>query len=126
MTCNKSLQTGNTESAALKYPAERAAPTTNEDLIFCFAGEDRSEGTFINLSQVRLIDQIHKGHCRVVFSDTHALELSGKGADQFVRYLYERAMALDGTPARGHSSGDTDNEHGESRKRLPALRASGR
>jgi len=52
----------------------------------------------INLHAVRMVDEIAPGHCRLVFSETHAISLNGSGADAVVSLIFEHAISSDGKP----------------------------
>jgi hypothetical protein len=52
----------------------------------------------LNLNQIRTVDQIRDGHCRIFFSETYIVELHGEGATRLLAVLYAHATGLDGTP----------------------------
>jgi hypothetical protein len=39
---------------------------------------------FINLDQVRMVDEIGPGHCRATFSPEHVVQINGPGAAEFL------------------------------------------
>jgi hypothetical protein len=51
--------------------------------------------TLVNLDQVRLITEIREGHCKLVFSESHSIEISGTPADELYRYLEQSATVAD-------------------------------
>jgi hypothetical protein len=53
--------------------------------------------TLINLDQVRMVDQVRKGHCRLLFSETFTPVVTGDGADQLVELLMANSIIVDGT-----------------------------
>lgn len=53
--------------------------------------------TLINLNQVRVIDQIREGHCRILFSETMSVTVTGEGADDLTAQLTVRSITVDGT-----------------------------
>ena len=48
--------------------------------------------SMINLHAVRSIDEIRDGHCRLNFSETHAITLNGNDADEFMALVYRNAI----------------------------------
>jgi hypothetical protein len=52
----------------------------------------------INLGQVRVIDEISKGHCRLIFSENNPHTLIGDGADSLVAQIVAHSVTIDGTP----------------------------
>jgi hypothetical protein len=57
---------------------------------------DDDKAMFLNIDQVRIVDEIRPGHCRLYFDPTHIFEVNGPGADAIVARLSERAIALNG------------------------------
>jgi len=55
-----------------------------------------SNGVLLNVGLIRMVDEIHDGHCRVWFSETHQVSLHGKGANQFIVLLGSRVILTDG------------------------------
>ena len=51
----------------------------------------------LNLDQLRMVDQIEDGHCRLIFGDNFTVELTGKGADHLISRLLAESEVLDGT-----------------------------
>ncbi len=71
--------------------------TTTENFVLCFAGENGS-GVMLNLNQIKIIDQMRDGHCRIWFTESHTLEMNGPGADQFRALIMERSAEAAGAP----------------------------
>jgi hypothetical protein len=53
--------------------------------------------TLINLGQIRMIDSIREGQCRLVFSESFKPTLKGPAADELVAQLISNALPVDGT-----------------------------
>ncbi|MBZ5492940.1 MAG: hypothetical protein LAO76_18635 [Acidobacteriia bacterium] len=64
---------------------------------FVWMANDNSQ-QLINLGQVRVIDEISKGHCRLVFSENYTHTLTGDGADSLVAQIVAHSVTIDGTP----------------------------
>jgi hypothetical protein len=50
------------------------------------------QGGFLNLDAVRLVDQIRPGHIRLIFSETHLVEINGEGAAGILARISDRAV----------------------------------
>ena len=57
--------------------------------------------TLINLNLVRMVDEIRSDHCRLVFSESHAVEIHGTGAQLLLSTLAARSVSMDGSPLKG-------------------------
>ncbi len=75
--------------------------TTAENFVFCLARENGSP-LMVNLNQIKIIDQIQDGHCRIWFSESHTLEMNGPGADQFYALVMERSDDAGGAAIEAH------------------------
>ena len=53
---------------------------------------------YINLDQIRIVDDIRPGHCRIWLSETFNIEVNGAGAALLLARISERAIELDGSP----------------------------
>ena len=72
-------------------------PLPKGNWLVVFDGPPASQNVRIfNLDQVRIVDQISHNHVRLQFSETNAIELSGKSAGQLARLLMSRAVDVNG------------------------------
>lgn len=55
-----------------------------------------ADGThsYINLEQVRQVENIGPGACELIFSETHRCQLQGPAADEVVHLLAEIAQTI--------------------------------
>jgi hypothetical protein len=51
----------------------------------------------LNVDQIKMITEIRKGHCRIIFDPQFSFELRGDAADQFVLRLLAGSELADGT-----------------------------
>lgn len=65
---------------------------------FIFVEDDEGRLSLYNLDQIKLITEIHDGHCRLTFDRDLTVELHGDGADQLVANLAARSESVNGTP----------------------------
>ena len=56
----------------------------------------------LNLDQVKLVDEIHDGHCKLVFDDKITVEINGEGADILTSRLLGEAELFDGSLMSDH------------------------
>jgi hypothetical protein len=52
----------------------------------------------VNLEQVRTVDEISEGHCRLTFSSDHTYTLTGEGADTLVAQIVAHGVTIEGSP----------------------------
>ena len=70
---------------------------TKGNWIVVFEGSAAAQNIrIINLNQVRMVDQISHDHVRLCFSETNAIELTGKSAGQLARLLISRGIDVNG------------------------------
>ena len=65
---------------------------------FTYLEDGEGKYRLLNLAQVRLIDEIEDGHCRIVVSPDFSFEIHGEGANILIGRLLAEAELLDGTP----------------------------
>lgn len=59
---------------------------------------DGKSQVLLNLGQVCAVDEISKGHCRLIFSPDHVHTLTGEGADTLVAQIVAHSVTIEGTP----------------------------
>lgn len=56
------------------------------------------EGTsLVNLDQVKVVDEIRDGHCRLVFENSFTISLNGRAVSELIGFLIANSKLLDGT-----------------------------
>jgi hypothetical protein len=76
---------------------ERSKSWKHKAAILLQCSTDERRAWYFNIDQIRLIDEIRPGHCRVWFSETHSVEINGEGAALLMARISDRAIELDGT-----------------------------
>jgi hypothetical protein len=59
---------------------------------------DEETAVFINLSTIRIVDEIRPGHIRLWFSESHQVNINGPGAARLLARICDRALEPDGKP----------------------------
>jgi hypothetical protein len=72
--------------------SEKGVPT------FVLFSSDEGTG-LLNLGQIRMVDEIRDGHCRIHFSESHRVEMHGDGATKLMALLMGHSMTLSGEPS---------------------------
>ena len=65
---------------------------------FTFIEDQEGNTSLLNLDQIRMITEIHDGHCRIVFGNNFSVELHGDGAQKLIARLLAESELVDGTP----------------------------
>jgi hypothetical protein len=70
---------------------------TKGNWVVVFEGSAAAQNIkILNLDQIRIVDQISHDHVRLCFSETNAIELTGKSAGQLARLLISRGIDVNG------------------------------
>ncbi len=63
--------------------------------------DDDGKVLLLNLAQLKFVDKIRAGYCRLVFGDQVEVRLKGPGANKLIEMLARTAVTTSGEPIKG-------------------------